>query len=351
MSEFRIDQIKSQDSSRGPDIAGITTFTGTSGIVMPSGITEYRGGRDRGVIAGGFNGPAYTNTIDFITISTTGNAKDFGDLTLLRQFIGGGCSSSVRGIFEGGAKSGSPNATNIIDYVTISATGNAFDFGDLIQERFYNGSCSSSTRGVTGGGNNGNGFGSLSIGSIEFTTIATLGNAVSFGNLTSARQQVGSCSSPTRGLFASGANIDGVPATRSNTIDYVTIATQGDALDFGDLTITLPFGTGSLSSQTRGIFAGAYVSPTQSNVISYVTIASKGDAQDFGDLTGTRAEPAAVSNCIRGVIAGGYSAPARITTMDYITIATLGNATSFGTLTQGRSGAAACSDSHGGLGD
>jgi len=42
MSEFRIDQIKSQDASRGPDIAGITTFTGTSGIVMPSGDTAYR---------------------------------------------------------------------------------------------------------------------------------------------------------------------------------------------------------------------------------------------------------------------------------------------------------------------
>ena len=49
MSEFRIDQIKSQDASRGPDVAGITTFTGTSGIVMPSGDTAYRGGRGRGV--------------------------------------------------------------------------------------------------------------------------------------------------------------------------------------------------------------------------------------------------------------------------------------------------------------
>ena len=44
MSEFRIDQIKSQDATRGPDVAGITTFTGTSGIVMPSGDTAYRGG-------------------------------------------------------------------------------------------------------------------------------------------------------------------------------------------------------------------------------------------------------------------------------------------------------------------
>ena len=81
-----------------------------------------------------------------------------------------------------------------------------------------------------------------------------------------------------------------------------------------------------------------------------MTIASKGDAQDFGDLTGTRAEAAGVANATRGVIAGGYSAPARITTMDYITIATLGNATNFGSLTLGRSGAAACSDVHGGLG-
>ena len=54
MSEFRIDQIKSQDATRGPDVAGITTFTGTSGIVMPSGDTAYRGGRDRGIIFGGF---------------------------------------------------------------------------------------------------------------------------------------------------------------------------------------------------------------------------------------------------------------------------------------------------------
>ena len=54
MSEFRIDQIKSQDATRGPDVAGITTFTGTSGIVMPSGDTAYRGGRDRGLFMGGY---------------------------------------------------------------------------------------------------------------------------------------------------------------------------------------------------------------------------------------------------------------------------------------------------------
>ena len=72
MSEFRIDQIKSQDATRGPDVAGITTFTGTSGIVMPSGNTAYRGGRGRGVFAGGYPGPANAIRLQYITIATTG---------------------------------------------------------------------------------------------------------------------------------------------------------------------------------------------------------------------------------------------------------------------------------------
>ena len=46
MSEFRIDQIKSQDAIKGPNIAGITTFTGTSGLVMPSGVTSARFAKD-----------------------------------------------------------------------------------------------------------------------------------------------------------------------------------------------------------------------------------------------------------------------------------------------------------------
>jgi hypothetical protein len=42
MSEFRIDQITNQSGSRGPDIAGITTFSATSGMLMPSGDTFKR---------------------------------------------------------------------------------------------------------------------------------------------------------------------------------------------------------------------------------------------------------------------------------------------------------------------
>ena len=49
MSEFRIDKITNRDGSAGTQIAGISTFSGTSGMIMPGGPTEYRGGRGRGV--------------------------------------------------------------------------------------------------------------------------------------------------------------------------------------------------------------------------------------------------------------------------------------------------------------
>jgi len=42
MSEFRIDQISNQAGTAGPDIAGITTFSSTSGMLMPRGSTGYR---------------------------------------------------------------------------------------------------------------------------------------------------------------------------------------------------------------------------------------------------------------------------------------------------------------------
>ena len=129
MSEFRIDQITNQSGSRGPDIAGITTFSATSGMLMPSGTTEYRGGRGRGLFAGGY-APGAVNTIDYITIETLSNATDFGDLSGTSYDFSGGCSSSTRALFAGGYR---VSYSNIIDYVTMASLGDAIDFGDLTQ--------------------------------------------------------------------------------------------------------------------------------------------------------------------------------------------------------------------------
>ena len=145
MSDFRIDQITNQAGTAGPDIAGITTFSGSSGLLMPSGPTEYRGGRGRGIFAGGYQGPAAKNTIDYVTISTLGNALDFGDkATGSTVGLWSACSSSTRGLFGGGYN---PNI-NTIDFITISTTGNAFDFGDLLVGAYGAGAVSNNIRGM-----------------------------------------------------------------------------------------------------------------------------------------------------------------------------------------------------------
>ena len=74
-----------------------------------------------------------------------------------------------------------------------------------------------------------------------------------------------------------------------NNIDYVTIASTGNAIDFGD-SLLGGFGAGG-SSPTRGVAGGGYFanSPTGevggfTNIIDFVQIATTGNAVDFGDI-------------------------------------------------------------------
>jgi hypothetical protein len=281
----------------------------------------------RGVFGGGYQ-TSNTNTMSYITISSQGDATDFGDLTVARYAFAG-CSSTTRGVFGGGF-SGSSNY-NTMDYITIATTGNAIDFGDLTAATKDIAACSSTTRGVFGGGYTGDFTNTM-----EYITIATTGNAIDFGDLTAAKSQVSACSSTTRGVFAGSSPV-------TNSIDYITIATTANATSFGDLTIARQ-GTAACSSTTRGVFGGGN---GPSNVIDYITIATTGNATDFGDLNVARRELAACSSTTRGIFGGGYGGS---NTLDYITIATTANATSFGDLTEVQISLAALSNAHGGLG-
>ena len=129
---------------------------------------------------------------------------------------------------------------------------------------------------------------------IDYVTIASLGNALDFGNL---NENIGGgppgASSPTRGLFCGGYHPS--PAlTCRNTIQFVTIATTGNAQDFGDTGFT-GFAKGSTSSPTRGVFIGG-ATPTVVNTIEYNEIATEGDSVDFGDIGTAGAWIAATSN-------------------------------------------------------
>ncbi len=136
-------------------------------------------------------------------------------------------------------------------------------------------------------------------------------------------------------------------------MQFVTIASTGNAQDFGDLQ-AVRYGHTGFSSPTRGIFAGGYLTPGQTTSIDFFTIATLGNSEDFGDLSTAPGYGGSVTNSIRGVVTCG-DAPNYYNILEFITIATTGNASDFGDTDPSGSGKgqgdypSCISDSHGGV--
>ena len=165
-------------------------------------------------MAGGYN-PA-SNTIQRWVVASTGNAEDYSDLSQSRHYNPAGMSNSTRGVIAGGDR------TNDIEYITMSSTATGVDFGDLISGtiRYSNGS-GSSTRGIIVVGMDHPAM--ISVNTVDYITISTLGNAADFGDVTNTDGDGPfSCSNSIRTVRFGG----GFPAG-TVTIDYATIATLG----------------------------------------------------------------------------------------------------------------------------
>ena len=162
--------------------------------------------------------------------------SDFGDL-IAPTWGAGGMSSPTRGLSVSG-NSPENSSVNTIQYVIIQTTGNAADFGDLtVNYGNFPGTSANAVRGLRAGG--------LAqpagtqVQSIEYVTMATLGNGTDFGDFSSQVGTTASVASPTRsctGGFYTGSY--------TNTIEYVQIMTTSNAIDFGDLT-TVGWGYGA----------------------------------------------------------------------------------------------------------
>jgi hypothetical protein len=293
-----------------------------------------------GLFAGGYVAPGAVNVIDFINFVSTGNASDFGDL-FTSVYVAGNAGVATRGIVAGG---GAPTQTNVIQYFNLPSKGNSLDFGDLTVARFFvsNGNANNSTRALFAGGEAGAPANAI-YNVIDFITIASLGNATDFGDESITVRSRAALASPTRAVFGGGRG----PGGNTDVIDYVTIASAGDAADFGDLLNSTRYFSG-LSSSVRGIFAGGLVGPsgfTGSNVIQFITIASTGNSTDFGDFTTNSSSNASCSDNVKGLTAISTSSS---NVIEFITIASAGNATDFGDLTVGRTNLAGIGNQHGG---
>jgi hypothetical protein len=219
--------------------------------------------------------------MDYVNPNSAGNANDFGDLTYGQQ-AGAYFGSSTRGVGGGaqGPNQGAPNyqAYDTLAYITFSSTGNATDFGNLTQATEVTTGFSSPTRGIRSTGNAIIGGSLIAQNVMDYVTIASTGNATDFGDNTSTRYNPGGCASSTRGLTA-GGNSGAPNYTNLNVIDYVTIASTGNATDFGDLISMTGLYIRGASSETTATFM------KQGTVVVSVTIASTGNATDFGDVS------------------------------------------------------------------
>ena len=347
MSDFKINSIATKQGQHGPVIAGVSTVNSTGCMKIPSGPTEFRGGRDKGVFAGGYS-PGYVNRMEFITISTTGSASDFGDLPKA-QGQGAAVSSSTRGVIMGGQ---APATHTEMYFITISSQGGANNFGDLKSLMQSNSGVSDNTRGVSCGGNFFVSPTNVKSNIMEFITIASTGDATNFGDLTVPRSHPSAASSPTRGVI-----FGGFQSANTNVIDFITIATLGDALDFGDLPVVAYGGAnGIISDGVRGFQAGGSHSPGgYSNTINQIIFQTLGNATDFGDLhvgaSGVgNLYPAGCSNKTKGIVAGGQTPSSKLDVIDVFTMASSGNATNFGAIADARNLFSGFSDCHGGIG-
>ena len=301
----------------------------------------------RGVIMGGDYTPALGWSMEYVQIPTLGNSQYFGELEW-GTYNGASFASATRGLYAGGRGldtygSGSASySTAHVDSITIASQGNSTSWGTMSPGFVHTDSCSNSTRGLVA-----QGYPAYT--TVYYVTIATEGEYGTFGNLTLGRHSAAGCASPTRGIFSGGRT----PAvTNMNEIDVFTIASLGNAVEFGKLSRSRRSYIGSCSNNVRGIIMGGGApNPIYFSDMEYITIATNGNGQDFGDLTLARQNGTATATQIRGIYAGG-SNPTYYNVIDYVTLTSLGNAQDFGDLTvwPERRGGQSVSDSHGGIG-
>ena len=406
MSKINIRSFSNENEDGAPDLVGITTLSATSYFIPTRGTTAQRpsdhvevgslrynydiknleyyrghtlgwsqfelidpelGGRTessysntssndgglgtRLLLAGGrISAPAFTDTIEYLTISTLGNTDDFGNLT---QSHGngssqGGAASRTRGLWLSGQLGSSPSYSNIIQFVTIASIGNAQDFGDINSARAAVGNLSNQTRAVCFAG-------SLSDGSkptqIDYVTIASTGDAKDFGDMSTYVNNTANLASSTRGIMAGGT----ISPTRTNIIQFVTISTSGNTVDFGDLVdhgdgaSSLMYNGVGYSNSTRGIIHGGRdVNNNNNNTIQFITIATTGNSSDFGDTAVAAAHQMGGSSPTRGVVGAGFN-PSITNAMEFVNIMSLGNASDFGDCTARDEVLGGCSNGHGGL--
>ena len=227
-------------------------------------------------------GDGQDNSIWKYAFASDGNSSDTGydtTRTAPQSLYASGATSQTHGYAMGGAANYNL-VVNVIDRFPFSVEANSTDVGDLQAAANFILGNNSSENGYAAGGQNYPGSPTDMIQKFPFASATT--NATDTGGnlLTSRPFNDHGQQSETHGYVAGGNPI-------TNVIEKFTFATDGDATDVGDLTITTRWGA-SASSAAHGYSLGGYAPPGYHNVIQKFSMSSDQNATDVGDLTVNR---------------------------------------------------------------
>ena len=308
--------------SKAVTIGYSPTGGGAGGIYGPRGLLF--NASSTGPSGNGYNN---SNVIEYFDISgSTGiTCTDFGDLLETSgDTPGSAVTNAIRGVYQ--VYHGGSTPTRQLQFVTISTPGNAASFGQFIRNQSGYAAWNDGTYGYFA--QNG------SFNDCAVITVSTEANATQTGYTlqTSFLQYgAGAAGDATRMLVAGGETNGGATAS----IQYFTMPIASNAVNFGSLTGSRR-NTDGTGDDTYSIWGGGWVSGSVSN-IDYVTTQTTSNASSFGTLWEARNDAGACTDGSRGCFVGGYQgySTSRRSIIDYVTISTPGNASTFGNMTSG----------------
>ena len=290
---------------------------------------------NRSLALGGFDDTyGSTENIEYKALTSDGDTLDFGDAAWDGSDDKRSCGSDSRAVFMGShdSEGGGLADSNNTEYLTIASTGNGTEFGDLL------------VAGVTKAGGSGNGIRGLYVGGqlpsysstdqIQYLTVATTGNTTDAGNLDrAANLTIANANvAPGRMICQMGNDASGYDNLDFN---YTAIMSTDNADDFGDASVSIAMAQPIGLSETRNVWAWGYGGGNHIDNMEYHNPSTLGNTTDFGDLQTIASNAAGKhTNGTRGETWGGEHAGS--TKVQYITIASTGDATNAGDIPSGR---------------
>jgi hypothetical protein len=262
--------------------------------------------------------------LQYFTLASTGNATAIDTLANYAGFLAG-INGQERAIFAS-SELNNNSVTDSIQYVTIASLGSATVFGNMTSSRYASTGCSDDVRGLIIGGQSG----TTRFNTIEYITMATTGNATDLCDMNSQRSGHRGASDGTYALVAGGRSSNASSETKN--IQYMTVQSSSNMTVFGNLAQSKNNSSADCDG-TLALWGGGYSytsgpQPTTNNV-EYVTTASAGNASSWGTLSTANRDGAATGDGTYVVWTGGISTK---TGMVYHSYASQGTSTSWGTL-------------------